>query len=216
MKAKIFIGLLAFCVFTASMGAGYYWPVQAEQEEAPKIIEKKEKPPETSRRIKEAPSGSFARGFNKVRRAKVDGVLPALVFTGKGGKQRRFSEFKGHYTLVNLWATWCGPCVVELPSLEKLKKHYAGKGLDVVAISLDYGHNIDDLEEFLKTRDIADFALNHDAQQEIQGYFSPSGIPTSYLLGPDGQLLYTLEGEAMWSSPSAFIFFDGFLSENEG
>lgn len=213
MRRGILIGLTGVCVFGASVAAGYYWPVQMSKNSP--VSERAGAGSQTVESLSPEESESlkrFAVRFHAVRPAVGASVpVPKLSFTGPGGKKRSLREFKGRYTLLNLWVTWCGPCVLELPSLEELKKHYEGKNLDVVAISVDSRRTIDILTEFLKTRGIGDFALNHDSLGEIQGHFSPRGIPISYLLGPDGRLLYTFEGDTNWVSPSALAFFDDFL-----
>ncbi|MCB1530768.1 MAG: TlpA family protein disulfide reductase [Rhodospirillales bacterium] len=214
MNAKIFIGLTGFCIFAACVAAGHYWPARRMPETPPVSAEGGAGSQDIDSSSVAVPETlkHFAGRFHAVRAAPRSlPPVPKLYFTGPEGQKRSLREFKGRYTLLNIWVSWCGPCVIELPSLEELKKHYEGKNLEVVAISVDSRRTISVLKEFLKTRGIDDFALNRDSRGEIQAHFSPRGIPISYLLGPDGRLLYTFEGDTNWVSPSALAFFDDLL-----
>lgn len=137
---------------------------------------------------------------------------PNVLFLNPNGKNVTWSDFKGKYTLINIWATWCPPCVVELPSLQKLGEMFEGKGLNVIGISADLGNNQDNLRKFLNKRNVSDFALYFDKEGEIQKNIPLRGLPTSFLLNPKGELLYIFEGNADWSSPVITDFFDNLLN----
>ena len=133
--------------------------------------------------------------------------LVAINFLNPDGKTTSWNDYAGDYLLVNFWATWCPPCVLELPSLEKLANKFDGKGLKVIAVSLDAGRNQQDIKDFLLNRGIGDFAAYHDNQQLVQKNISMRGIPTTVLLDPKGNILYVFEGDAVWDSAPALEFF---------
>src|SRR5690606_7735881 len=77
------------------------------------------------------------------------GSGPATTFYDGGGKPLRVADFKGKVVVLNLWATWCAPCVAEMPTLAKLQAAYAGKPLEVVAVSVDSASAIDKARLFI-------------------------------------------------------------------
>lgn len=138
--------------------------------------------------------------------------LPVVAFLNPEGKIVSWDDFKGGYTLVNIWATWCTPCVVELPSLEKLQSIFKDNGLSVIAVSVDMSGGQERIKAFLNKRNISDFALYFDKEGLIQKNIPLRGIPTTFLLNPEGQLLYIFEGEADWIAPPAVDFFSKLLN----
>lgn len=154
----------------------------------------------------------FASQFSRVLSKNRENSVPSTPFISPNGNAMDWPDFQGQYLLVNFWATWCAPCVVELPSLGKLKAQYEGKGLDIIAVSLDTMRGHDDIKAFLKNRNIGDFAAYFDDQQHIQKNISMRGIPTSYLIDPKGNISYIFEGDAHWDSPSAIQFFNNLLN----
>lgn len=139
--------------------------------------------------------------------------MPDISFLSPEGKAISWNSFQGKFTLVNIWATWCSPCVVELPTLQKLGEVFEEE-MSVIAISVDMTGDQERLRAFLKPRNISDFALYFDKNKEIQKKMPLRGIPTTFLLNPDGKLLYVFEGEANWSAPPAIAFFRQLLKDN--
>ena len=157
----------------------------------------------------------FARQFSHLKVKNRALPMPEVGFRGLNGKEISWDAFEGNYLLVNFWATWCAPCVVELPSLDKLRQRFDGKGLSVIAVSLDQTRDQDDIRKFLENRGIGDFAAYWDEFSQIQGRIRLRGIPTSFVLNPKGQILYVFEGDATWNAPDAITFFETLLnSEN--
>lgn len=161
--------------------------------------------------VPEEISANFAREFAALRRATEPLMLPDEEFYDREGRKVRFSDFKGQPLLVNFWATWCAPCVVELPSLDALQKYYDGK-LQVIAVSMDINKDQDEINEFLSKREIGPFAGYYDMDGNLARTMDMRGIPTSYLIAPDGHILYRFEGDANWASEEARMFFDNYIS----
>ena len=155
---------------------------------------------------------NFAREFSRViTKNRFESMSSAPFYNGEGHK-KDWPDYDGQYLLVNFWASWCSPCVVELPSLEKLRKRFSGKGLEIVAISLDRNKSMDQIKEFLKNRGIGNFAAYMDLDREVENNIFMRGIPTTYLLGPEGNIRYIFEGDANWDSPASISFFEELLS----
>lgn len=153
----------------------------------------------------------FARQFSRVIKNNRMQELPSTPFINHLGVSMDWPDLRGQHTLVNFWATWCAPCVIELPSLNELQKNYADKGLNVIAVSLDTMRGHDFIKAFLDNRNIGEFAAHHDYAKNIQNNITMRGIPTTYLIDPKGNLTHIFEGDADWSSHSARQFFNTLL-----
>jgi len=106
--------------------------------------------------------------------------------------------YGGRLTLVNLWASWCAPCVREMPSLDRLRQ--AAEGIVVLAVSEDA--TIDQARAFLTREGLTELKLYHDPRGQLPQALGVQGLPSTYLLGSDGRVVATLEGEAEWDSPA--------------
>ena len=155
----------------------------------------------------------FADQFSRIIVKKISQSMPNTSFLSPDGDEITWDDFKGQYLLVNFWATWCAPCVIELPSLNKLKSRFDDNGLKTVAISLDKQRNHDQVKRFAYNRNIDDFVTYYDHNNEVQRKVRMRGIPTTYLLNPDGKILYIFEGDAQWDSPQAIKFFSTLLKQ---
>ncbi|WP_395670609.1 TlpA family protein disulfide reductase [Phenylobacterium sp.] len=138
---------------------------------------------------------------------------PPNVFVDAQGKEVRLTDFKGKVVVMNAWATWCAPCKVEMPTLAKLQAAYAGKPVEVVAISIDSELAVEDAREFIAEN--APLKFYHDPAMKLPFALKPAaaGMPTTVIYGPDGLERGRVSGEADWSSPAARAVIDGVLAE---
>jgi thiol-disulfide isomerase/thioredoxin len=123
---------------------------------------------------------------------------PALAFTARDGAEKHLSDFKGKPILVNLWATWCGPCVEEMPSLDRLQAKLGDK-LTVLAISEDRQGDTA-VGPFLHKNGIQHLSVFLDPKSAATNEFAAQGLPTSYLIARDGTIVGKEEGGANWDS----------------
>jgi|GEM_PF-2727734 len=119
------------------------------------------------------------------------------------------TDLKGQWALVNLWASWCPPCIVEMPSLAKLADDYKGKGLQVIAISMDA--KIEQAQSAIEKHQFADFTRNWD-DGAMMTTFSPPNLPMSYLIDPSGKLRATFNGQFDWAAPGIRAVFDKMIT----
>lgn len=138
---------------------------------------------------------------------------PTTVFQGPDGKPHTLADFKGKVTVVNLWATWCGPCQAEIPHLAALKAAYAGKPVEVAAISLDKDDEID-----LARRRIAKnppLAFYSEPTYHLPYEVKPvvQDMPTTFIFDRKGVERARMTGGADWSSPEAHAVIDRLLAE---
>ena len=121
---------------------------------------------------------------------------------GKGGKVN-LDGFQGKFILLNLWATWCPPCVHELPSLDRLNNLMGGEQFMVVAISQD-SQGLDLIEKFFEEKEIKTLRIFNDPQGELlRSLRLFRALPISLLINPQGEILGRLNGSASWDSEEA-------------
>lgn len=155
---------------------------------------------------------SFSREFSRViSKSRLTPMIEA-EFVDPDGDSVDWGDFDGQYVLVNFWATWCPPCVVELPSLDRLQRHFKGRGLEVIAVSMDQQRTQKQIKDFLYSRNIGNFAAHWDYRGEVRKKVYMRGLPTSYLLDPKGNILHIFEGDANWASPISMEFFSELLN----
>ncbi len=204
MQNKLFLMSAGLVLFIVSAVGGYFGP-KAYMDWRTEKVRAAFVPPA----VPQMEVDKFAAQFQEVFTATEPKTLPDVPLHLPDGKIVRISDFEGTPTLVNMWATWCAPCVVELPSLEKLSGLYKGR-LNVIAVALEEKPPAE-IAAFLEKRAMGDFAAHVDLTGEFSENLGLRGIPTSFLIGSDGQILYRFEGDADWAGPVSKSFFDVFL-----
>ena len=138
---------------------------------------------------------------------------PDVAFTGPDGKPMKLADLKGQVVVVNFWATWCGPCKEEMPSLAKLAKDYAERGVKVVPISVDRLEDTAAAKDFLKTHGALPF-YNDPTYHVVFGLTPrPDGIPTTVIYDKAGKEEGRLSGGADWSTDQAKKVMDAVLAK---
>ncbi len=127
---------------------------------------------------------------------------PDAAFTDlAGGAETRLAAFKGKPVLVNLWATWCAPCVKELPTLDMLAASEAGK-LQVVAVSEDMeGQKV--VPPFLAAHGVKALHAYHDGSNGLMTALQEASLPVSILYDADGKELWRVPGDLDWTGAKA-------------
>src|SRR5689334_18570405 len=138
-----------------------------------------QKPSESQPQANESAAVSPAVPGKGVDRTHKGSSAPAAAFNDPEGKETSLKAFAGKPTLVNLWASWCAPCVKELPTLDKLAQAQGGK-LNVVAISQDDGPH-PSVDAFLKSHRIATLDSYQDPKMALSGALGAEVLPTSVL-----------------------------------
>ena len=130
-------------------------------------------------------------------------VAPALTLADLNGNKVSLTNYKGRPLVVDFWATWCGPCKVEIPWFEKLHEQYAGQGLEILGVSTDDLDRDDPAKLFTQKRDIADFVskmhmnypvlLGEDAVEDKWGI---DAMPTTFFIDRNGKIVASTIGLA--------------------
>jgi thiol-disulfide isomerase/thioredoxin len=125
--------------------------------------------------------------------------LPDLQFLDAAGASHSLAEFAGNGVVLNLWATWCVPCVAELPALAALAARGQKSGIAVVPLSSDRG-GAPVVQRFLASHDLANLPVWLDPKGEIGHALGARGIPTTLVIDRQGRERARLEGAADWAS----------------
>ena len=128
--------------------------------------------------------------------------LPDTAFVTADGTAHHLTEFKGRGMVVNMWATWCSPCVAEMPSLEALSKALAPQDIAVLPLSSDRG-GADAVSAWFQEHGITALPVLLDPKGAMARAFGARGIPTTVIIDTGGQAVARLEGAADWASPAA-------------
>ena len=141
-------------------------------------------------------------------------AAPANTFYDAKGQPVRLADFRGKVVVLNLWATWCGPCVVEMPTLAKLQASYAGQPVLVAPVSIDRPEDQAKAREFIAKH--APLPYYADPNFKLPFAFKPpaTGMPTTVIFGRDGVERARLSGGADWSGPDAKAVIDKVLAED--
>ena len=143
-----------------------------------------------------------ALGIDKFIRAKEPRPAPDVEFTELGGAPAHLSDFRGRVVLVNLWATWCAPCVAEMPSLVKLQQTIGRRDFVVVALSSDRG-GARVVRPFIEEHRLETLAVYLDPKANATRKLGAQGLPTSILLDRQGREIGRILGGTDWDSSEA-------------
>lgn len=124
---------------------------------------------------------------------------PALDLATYDGKRISLAELRGKTVLVNFWATWCEPCIAEMPAMDRLQKELANDGL--VVLGVNFGESSARIEQFLAKTPVG-FPLLVDPNRDAGKAWKVRILPASFVVGPDGRVRYTAVGEIDWMQPA--------------
>lgn len=130
----------------------------------------------------------------------------------EGAAPKGIADYEGEVVLLNIWATWCGPCRVEMPSMQLLEERLGPKGLRIVAVSVDVAGMERAIDEFAEGLKLS-FEILHDAPGQIQQQYQTTGVPETFIIGRDGKLRRRVIGQDNWASPANIAFLERLLAE---
>ena len=134
---------------------------------------------------------------------------PNFTLKNLDGKEINLNQFRGKHVLINFWATWCGPCKIEMPSLEALYERFKDRNFVLLAISNDmFGANI--VKPFVKAHNI-NFPVLLDQRLKVSNAFGVVSLPTTFMIDPQGKIIGALFGAEDWATPSNILYFENLL-----
>jgi thiol-disulfide isomerase/thioredoxin len=125
---------------------------------------------------------------------------PALALTDIGGKKLDLASYRGRVVLVNFWATYCPPCLKEMPSMERLKKRMAGKPFAIFSVNV--GEQNSDVQAFLKQIPVT-FPILMDRDASRLKTWKAFALPSSFVVDAQGRVRYAMFGGTEWDEPDS-------------
>jgi thiol-disulfide isomerase/thioredoxin len=138
------------------------------------------------------------QGIDRTNKGK---PAPAVQFNDPDGEETSLAELRGKPVLLNLWASWCAPCVKELPTLDRLAAAQ-GAAVTVVAVSQDTGPH-PSVEAFLGSKGINNLGSYHDPKMGLSGALGAEVLPSSVLFDAQGREVWRYVGDLDWTGPEA-------------
>lgn len=138
--------------------------------------------------------------------------VPNFTFT-LNGRTQELRDLRGQVVLLNFWATWCPPCVAEMPSLERLHQRMNGRGLLVLGISVDADPAV--YQNFLRQYEIT-FPNYRDPERAISTLYGTFMYPESYIIDRQGRLVRKFIGPLEWDDPQVLDFLNRVLESPPG
>jgi|AraplaMF_Col_mMF_1032025.scaffolds.fasta_scaffold00140_53 thiol-disulfide isomerase/thioredoxin len=139
--------------------------------------------------------------------------ISAPAFQDKLGQPVNLDSFKGKVVVLNFWATWCPPCIAEMPALDHLQAELGGKDFAVVAVSTDR-EGIKKSAPFYRRAGIKNLALYNDTRGNLLDTFKVKSLPITLLIDRDGKVIGRMEGAAQWDSSQAKALIAHYLKGN--
>lgn len=150
--------------------------------------------------------------FSGTPRAKKGVDAPAFTLPGLDGSMVSLADYKGKTVLLNIWATWCPPCVAEMPSMEKLYQELKNEDFEILAVSIDVtGSN--EVAPFMKKHRLS-FPALIDTQGTIKDLYQTTGVPESFIIDKDGIIAKKIIGPREWATPDVINYFRNLIQTN--
>jgi len=137
-------------------------------------------------------------------------AAPEFALMDLQNRQQTLGGLRGQVVVINFWATWCPPCVEEMPSLDGLHKALAPQGLVVLGISVD--EDASALRRFVQDRGIGLTVLQDPGGRQSAAAYGVRGFPETVIVGPDGLVVESYRGPARWDTPEALNHFRELLA----
>jgi peroxiredoxin len=152
--------------------------------------------------------------FNLTGKPRVVKGVPAPKFTlpGLDGKMVSLADYKGKVVFLNIWATWCPPCVEEMPSMEKLYQALKGEAFEILAVSID-ASGAKDVLPFMKKYKLSFPALT-DTKGAIKELYQTTGVPESFIIDKKGVIVEKVIGPRDWANPGVIRYFRSLIQKN--
>ncbi len=142
------------------------------------------------------------QGMAALKRIDPARPMPSIIFHDAAGVPRTLAGFVGRGVVLNVWATWCAPCVAEMPALAALAAHLAGDGIVVLPLSIDRG-GAAAVRAFYAAHHIAGLGVWTDPQGDAGRALGIGGVPTTFIVDRQGRRTAMLQGGADWGSDAA-------------
>ena len=150
-------------------------------------------------------TGQPPAALDKLKLTQERPLAPAVSFVDAAGKVLKLADFRGRYVLVNLWSTWCGPCIAELPALARLNASLPQERITVLPIDLE---ELDAAKvgDFLKRHGVEALPIYIDRELDVTRGFVVNELPLTVLIDADGHELARAAGPQKWDDPASVAY----------
>ena len=164
--------------------------------------------------------GSLASWFvyREVTRVGTPGVInigqqaPDFTIKGQDGREIKLSDYRGKLVFLNFWATWCKPCVDEMPAMETLKNKFKDRKFQMLAVTVDNRWN--EVNEFYKQYNLTIPAYLDPGQRIAKGLYKTTGIPETFLIDGNGFVIQHTWA-ARWADPQIMAKVESLIQREE-
>jgi len=162
-------------------------------------------------KTKEAPVSGFEQAFADAGLRLLSQTVPSRDFSlpMASGEPQSLSALRGKVVFLNFWATWCGPCRDEMPSMEVLYKRFKDKGLEILAVNCmeEKGEILDFMADYRLT-----FPALLDGDGRVSNTYGIQAIPTTFLIDRDGRIILRLVGSINWDTEKIHAAIESLLN----
>ena len=137
---------------------------------------------------------------------------PNFTFPGLDGKKVSLADFKGKVVLLNIWATWCAPCVAEMPSMEKLYQELKDEGFELLAVNVDES-GAETVAPFMEKHKLG-FPVLLDPRGDIKNLYLTTGIPESFIIDKHGIIVEKVVGPRDWVASGVISYFRNLIQSD--
>ena len=137
---------------------------------------------------------------------------PDFALPDLDGKTVNLADYKGKVVLLNIWATWCPPCVEEMPSMEKLHQELKDEDFEILAVSIDVS-GAKAVNPFMKKHKLS-FSVLTDTEGAMKSLYQTTGVPESFIIDKQGRILEEIIGPRDWAAPGALKYFRSLIQSN--
>jgi thiol-disulfide isomerase/thioredoxin len=141
------------------------------------------------------------------------GKAPNVMFYDAEGRELTLSSYRGRVVLVNVWATWCDPCLLEMPSLDRLQRRLGGLDFTVLPLSQDAG-GIPDVVPWYDRLGLVALPMLADRTGHARQAFGVRGVPFSVLIDREGRMVWRHLGPLEWDRPEAVAFIESVIAKD--
>ena len=146
--------------------------------------------------------------YFEIHNVEVGDAAPDFNITADDGSGLRLDDYRGKYVLLNFWATWCPPCVQEMPSLSALHDRFKDEGLVVLGVSVD--EEKEEYDRFLDARPVS-FPTARDPERSASSVYGTVKYPETYLIDSEGTVIRKYVGPEKWARPEILNYLDSLL-----
>jgi thiol-disulfide isomerase/thioredoxin len=139
-----------------------------------------------------------------------------FILTDAEGKQKKLSDFRGNVVILSFWASWCTPCLVELPTFGEIEKRYNARGLRVIAVNVDEGDVGKTFAKDYWAKEKFTFGSYFDDGKKLSQQFDVEMLPSNFVIDRQGRLAFSGFGANDWSNPQTKDFVESLLQEKTG